>query len=42
MCLNLNTYPFKASRYSCELTDLNSMVTTDPKHTTDSQKLKRR
>ena len=32
MCLNLNDYQFKTSRYSYESIYLNSMVTTDQKH----------
>ena len=42
MCLNLNDYQFKASRYSYGSIYLNSMVTTDQKHTRDSQKPKRK
>ena len=40
MCLNLNDYQFKASRYGYGSTSTNSMATTNQKHTTDSQKPK--
>ena len=40
MCLNLYDYQFKASRYSNVSIYLNSMVITNQKHTTDSQKTK--
>ena len=40
MCLNLNDYQFKASRYSYGSTSTNSMATTNQKHTIDSQKPK--
>jgi len=42
MCLNLNDYQFKASRYSYGLTSTNSMATTNQKHTIDLQKPKTR
>ena len=32
MCLNLNDYPFKTSRYSYRSTYMNPMVTTNQKH----------
>ena len=41
MCLNLNDYLFKASRYSYGSTYLNCMVTTNQKYTIYSQKPKR-
>ena len=41
MCLNLNDYQFKASRYGYGSTSTNSMATTNQKHTIDSQKAKR-
>lgn len=41
MCLNLNDDQFKASVYSHESTYTNSMVTTDPVPTINSQKPKR-
>ena len=42
MCLNLYDYQFKASRYSHGSTYLKTRVTTNQKHTTDSQKAKRK
>ena len=42
MCLNLNDYQFKESRYSYGPTYLNSMVTTSQKYTIGSQKPKRK
>ena len=41
-CLNLYDYQFKASRHSYGSTHLNSMVTTNQKHTIDSEKPKRK
>ena len=40
MCLSLYDYQSKASRYSYGLTYLKTRVTTNQKHTTDSQKQK--
>ena len=40
MCLNLNAYQFKARRYSYESTYMNCQVTTNQKHTSESQKPK--
>jgi len=42
MCLDLCDYQFKESRYSYESTYLNSRVTTNQKHSIDSQKTKRK
>ena len=42
MCLSLYDYQSKASRYSSGLTYLKNRVTTNQKHTIDSQKTKRR
>ena len=42
MCLNLYDYQFKVSRYSYGSTYLKNRVTTNQKHTVDSQKPKRR
>ena len=42
MCLNLHDYQSKASRYSSGLKYLKTRVTTNQKHTTDSQKPKRK
>ena len=43
MCLNLNDYQFKTSRYSYRLTYMrNPMVTTNQKPTIDTQKLERK
>ena len=41
MCLNLNDYTFKTSRYSYRSTYINSMVTTNQNPTMDTQKLER-
>ena len=38
MCLNLNDYQFKTSRYSYRSTYVNSMVTANQKPTIDTQK----
>ena len=42
MCLRLYDYQSKASRYNSGLTYLKNRVTTNQKHTIDSQKPKRR
>ena len=42
MCLDLCDYQFKESRYSYGSTYLNSRVTTNQKHSIDSQKTKRK
>ena len=42
MCLSLYDYQSKANRYRKGLTYLKNRVTTNQKHTTDSQKQKRR
>ena len=42
MCLNLNDYQFKTSRYSYRSTYVNSMVTANQKHTIDKQKTERK
>ena len=42
MCLSLYDYQSKASRYRKGLTYLKNRVTTNQKHTIDSQKPKRR
>ena len=42
MCLYLCDYQFKQSRYSYGSTYLNSRVTTNQKHSIDSQKTKRK
>ena len=42
MYLNLYNYQFKANRYSYGSTYLKSRVTTNQKHTVDSQKPKRK
>ena len=42
MCLSLYDYQSKASRCSYRLTYLKTRVTTNQKHTTDSQKPKRK
>ena len=42
MCLDLCDYQFKQSRYSYGSTYLNSRVTTNQKHSIDSQKTKRK
>ena len=41
ICLNLNDYQYKTSRYSYRSTHMNLMVTSNQKPTTDTQKLKR-
>ena len=41
MCLSLQDHQSKASRHSNELTYLKTRVTTNQKHTKDSQKPKR-
>ena len=42
MGLNLNDCQFKGSRYSYESANMNPMVTTNPNHTINSQKPKRK
>ena len=42
MCLNLNDYQFKTSRYSYRLIYTNLSVTTIQKPTIDAQKTKRK
>ena len=42
MCLNLNDYQFKASRYNYGSTYMSSMVITNQKPTTDTQKPNRK
>ena len=42
MCLILNYYLFKASRYSYGSTYINPMVSTNQKHKIDSQELQRK
>ena len=42
MCLNLNDYQFKASRYSYRSTYMNIMVTTNQKSKIDIKKPKRK
>ena len=42
MCLNLNDYQFKTSRYNYESTYMDPMVTTNQKPTIDTQKTKRK
>ena len=42
MCLNINDYQFKTSRYSYRSTYMNPMTTTNRKPTIDTQKLKRK
>ena len=37
MCLNLNDYQFKTSRYSYKSTYINSMITTNQKLKIDTQ-----
>ena len=42
ICLNLNNYWFKASRYTYGSTYMNSIVTTNQKPITDTQKTKKK
>ena len=42
MCLNLNDYLFKTSRYSYRSTYMNPTVTANQKPAMDTQKLKRK
>ena len=42
MCLELNDYQLKTSRYSYRSICINSMVATNQKATLDTQKLKRK
>ena len=42
MCLNLNDYQFKRSKYSFMSTYVNSMVITNQISTTETQKLERK
>ena len=42
MCLNLNDYQFKTSKYNYGSTYMNPVVTTNQKPTTDTQKTKRK
>ena len=42
MCLNLNDYQFKMSRYSYKSIYMNPMVTTNKKPTIDTQNLERK
>ena len=42
MCLNLNDYQFKISRYSYRKTCMKPMGTTNQKPTVDTQKLERK
>ena len=42
MCLNLNDYYFKTSRYNYRSAYMNLMVTTNQKPTINTQKLKRK
>ena len=42
ICLNLNDYQYKTSRYSCKSRCMGAMVTATQKSTIDTQNLKRK